>query len=292
MRLPILLVGALAVFPACGGQPAASSTPLSPSPGLVATLTNPLAAYVGTWSGNYRTVTCSGGYRRACSDVGGLSNFRLQLARGGPGVVGLLGAAVDLAGTLDADGRLVLTGGDTVAQYELGYTVVESLVLRLSVTGELEGDVSMIEYMPANIRDAVGPRVSTATLSSGRLEPEQLVEPFTGRWTGWFEEVFANRPYFIDPVRELSLSLVQHGQTVAGSMNMTFIGTIPLAGRVVGDTVELTGEVIRNGVSVRVVDFTARRGAVPRLDGAYHLELPGARPEFRLLRIALAGPPQ
>lgn len=132
---------------------------------------------------------------------------------------------------------------------------------------------------------------TTRRLSGATRQPEELTQPFTGTFTGWFEELFSNRTFFVDPVRDLSSTLVQSGSSVTGSMSMTFLGTVPLTGRVDGDTAVITGEVERNGVTVRVVEFSVR-SELGRLNGTYRLEYANARPLFRLARVVRTGPPQ
>lgn len=290
MRSLALLVAlaAVAAGTACNSQPVTAPSPVSPSAGVVAS--DPLAAYVGTWQGDALVTACSGGGRRySCVPVGATSRFTLQLAGSSAGLIGRWGS-MDLVGTLGADGRVTLSGGEQPVTYELSHGEVESMWIRLGETGTLEGEVSVIGYPPSAIRESTSPVRSTQKLSGGTRHPEPLVAPFTGTFTGWFEEIFSGRTFFTDPVRDLSFSLVQNGSSVTGTMTMTFMGTIPLTGRVDGDTAVITGEVDHYGVMVRVVEFTAR-SELGRLNGTYRLEFPNARPQFRLARVLLTGPP-
>lgn len=253
---------------------------------------DPLNAYVGTWTGNIRYDMCSGGLRRGCSGLGSVSRFQLRLAQSGTGVFGLFLPTADVSGSLGPDGRLALTGADAPVTYELGYTEIPSMIVGLSDAGTLEGNASLLLYPPKAISE-VGPMRITATLFDGLQQPEAVViEPFSGTWGGWFEYVVTIPPFLLDPVRELSLSLNQRGSTVTGTMNMTSVGVIPVSGYVAGDTLILTGEVARNGTTIRLVEFTAQRSAVGRLTGSYRLEYPTGRPEFLLARMTQTGPPQ
>lgn len=290
MRAVSLLVvfAALTVEVACNSQPITATTPVSPSTGLMAP--DPLAAFVGSWRGDALVTACSGGGRRySCTAPGTQYRFWVQFARSGARLVGLWGS-MDLVGTLGADGRLTLTGGEQPVTYELPQGEVESMWVRLSETGTLEGEATLVGYPPTAILESSAPVRSTQRLSGATRQPEALAPPFTGTFTGWFEEVFTGHTFFTDPVRDLSFSLVQNGASVAGSMTMTFLGTIPLTGHVDGDTAVLTGEIERNGVTVRVVEFTVR-SELGRLNGTYRLVYPTAQPLFRLARVVLTGPP-
>jgi len=286
MRAVTLAMSAVLACSACGSEPAGSASPVSPT---VVTSPDPLNRYVGTWSGDIRADACFGG-RECLNAVGVTSRFELRIARAGAGLIGLWMPSADLIGTLDADDRVTFTGGAAHVSIELGDSEVEALTLVLTDSDELEGTASFSTRPPAGSER--GSTYRKATFSHGRRLPEAVVEPYTGTWTGWFQEVYVNRPYFIDPLRELSLSLVQEGASVSGTMTMTFMGDIPVAGRVSGDGVTLTGEVMRNGLLARLVDFTIRRDVVGRLTGSYRLELPNAQPEFRLVRVVLGGSPR
>lgn len=268
---------------ACGAEPAGTVTPVSPTAVLTP---HPASRFVGTWVGSLRVDSCLGG--RDCRNANVVAPFELRFERAGDEVLGLWMPGIPIRGQVQADGTLLMAGGDAPILSEVAGVDVPELRLAVDGGDVLSGTVRYSTLPPLNSERA--PLIRTATLFGGVRQPEELHEPFSGRWTGYFRDQASGWSFFIDPVRELSLTLVQQGSGVTGILDMTFVRDITVAGEVRGEAAVLAGEyTTASGARIRVSDFRIERGALGQLTGSYTLIHPQASPRFDLVRVVRTG---
>lgn len=277
------ICAALLASAACGAQSVAPLSPVAPS---AVAVSHPASRYVGTWVGTLRVDTCQGG--RDCRNTNVVTPFELRFERAGDEVVGMWMPGIPVRGHVQADGSLLLSGGDGPILTEVPGVDVADLRLAMDGSDVLSGTMRYIIVPPLNSERA--PLTFTATLFGGVRRPAGLHEAFAGRWTGYFREQLSGWPFFLDPVRELSLTLTQQGSALSGTLDMTFVHDISVTGEAHGNEALLTGGFMTAiGFRVHLSDFRIERGPLGQLTGSYTLVHPQAAPRFDLVRVVRTG---
>lgn len=172
------------ILAACGGSPT------MPAPGGSAPVLSLVAPFEGVWTFKYRVDQCSG--ERHCFAVLGktydLSVRLVATATGYDGVVLLPGwANIDVTGTVDASGAVVLSGVRRRI-YDNDYErEVELTRLRLASDGvAVTGDVEYTSRGPWNSEYGTETRRTGAVVAGTRFADRTAtsLSDFTGIWSG------------------------------------------------------------------------------------------------------------
>lgn len=275
-------LAAVVVLAGCGSAP----TSPAPAPGP---LVPAQASFEGVWALKYRTAECSG--ERHCAGlIGQTYDFSVRLIRSGSaydGVVLLPGGSfhVDVTGTVDADGALVLSGVQRPPipdSYEAEVTRLRLPAAFGPVTGELDYVLrgGAAPWIGGKARWA-GPLVSATKIAD--IIPASVRE-FTGTWSGRAatrdcSSVGWQDCHPLEP-RELwkfGLTLSDAGAQMTGLFETPRRAVVE--GTVSGSTITLQGlGEETNSSGLKAVITTVRpsaltRDAVGRLKGSLSLEI-------------------
>lgn len=276
-------IAAVVALAGCG------SAPTAPAPGVGTPIIPAPASFEGVWALKYQLADCSG--ERHCVLLKGSTyDFSLRVVRNGAGYDGVVllpsgQAHVDVAGSVDAEGGLVLTG-TLRAPFPTGYDV-EVTRLRLpaasgSVTGELDYTLRgpSTPWIFGTARRA-GPLVSATKVAN--IVPAS-VRDFTGKWSGRVatrecSSVGWQDCYPLEPreVWNFDLTLTDAGAQVAGIFQSPRRANVE--GAVSGTTITLhgTGEDTNNSglnaVITTIRPSSLTRDLVGRLKGSLSLEI-------------------
>lgn len=147
------------------------------------------APFDGVWNLKYRATNCSG--ERHCPWVlGSTYDFSVRLVSSGAGYTGVVllpsaGANVDVAGTVDPSGALVLTGIRRAPVVHRNVRDVE--VTRLSLTragGGVAGDFEYVTRGEWTGWYGVESRRTGPLVSAVRVSDSATPRDFTGTWSG------------------------------------------------------------------------------------------------------------
>jgi len=257
IRYQLIVVGSsLAV--ACG-----ASTPVTPSAAAAAAAGS--SAFVGTWVPNIAIDSCTGSHACIALDS---TWFVLRLAAEGSRIRGsgyVGGTSMDVDGSVDPTGDLVITSPSTSA------FSLDELRLRTGSTG-----------LTGTLRYRSEPMTVQGHITSARrgpLEPTQLNAQ--GTWQG---NSVVRSCTFIGltacplPNRIFRLSLAQSGATVSGNLDLDFTERfrIPVRGQLTASTLTLEGTASRldfgNTLQLRLIAWTSHTDAFGRMTGTYTLE--------------------
>lgn len=277
--LQIAGLGAVLVLtPACGSRtPAAPSpsAPTSPSTGL---------GFEGVWQGEYRLTRCLGDLD--CVGVlGSLHPFTLRVLQAGSSFTGFLETrwfVADVAGAIDQDGQLVLTGRLPAASDRdpVGSVEVRSFTVRLDPQAGLAGSTQYDMHPTANAR--AGPTIAhTGELNwAMRKSVSNDRSSFAGTWKGRYVVrecttvaqtiCYGERP---GEIHVLVLQFSQTGHDVSGEVARDG-RRVPVTGYVTGQVLFLMGTVTERDtgrlVVFRLTSWQAQRDALGLLTGRFN----------------------
>ena len=230
---------------ACG-----TSMPVTPSPAAAAGS----SAFVGTWVPNIAIDSCTGSHACIALDS---TWFVLRLAAEGSRIRGsgyVGGRSIDVDGSVDPRGDLVITSPSTPA------FSLDELRLRAGSTG-----------LTGTLRYRSEPMTVQGHITSARrgpLEPTQLNAQ--GSWNG---NSVVRSCTFIGltacplPNRIFRLSLAQSGATVSGNLDLDFTERfrIPVRGQLTASTLTLEGTASRpdfgSTLQLRLIAWTSHTDA-------------------------------
>jgi hypothetical protein len=266
----------------CAAACSSERTPSSPSP----IMTTPQSSFSGVWTGEYR-ITRSTGSRHSDFEIGTMGHFAVRLAQTGDAIVGALEFVeaetwVDISGTAEKDGTLVLAGtqGAVSSNDDTGKIEVTRFAIR--VTDDQAGLTGVLEYTvrySAAYQSMVLSR-STEIVRAVRAAPTALVPTFAGHWLGqWVVRSCSSAgsrscyPFAPGYTLHFELILTQTGTSVSGTLTLGR-EQIPVTGTAMGCSLTLEGSAqgASPGSAVRLVAWSSTADRVGRMIGSFNFE--------------------
>jgi hypothetical protein len=261
----------------CGLLVSCTSTTTPTSPDTAVQSAGPqFTLYGGVWHGEYTVPNCAG---RQCTGGTLLAPFILRLAQDGLALRGnfeAAGAVIDVTGTINTDGEIVLSGYSPPVS-TLDYVGAATLRVFRARLEPLKGLVGHLELtLEPTAETARGPiRTYTSEIVSGRRTAADLPSSFTGMWAGSFVArscVPMCLPPHPSEVGEFELLLHQSGNDVSGTFRRgvgLFGETTDVRGHVTADALNLESVAPGASSGLRVVRWGTRRDQFGRMTGAF-----------------------